>query len=95
MGTLASSGAVDKEQVYSWIQQLTHPDTREHALIELRSFAHGKFFRMKPRLYWCTSVTCDSPHHVCFLVCGVCLDEGVVWQIQIGWQGYTSDRLQE
>ena len=28
--------AVDREQVYSWILELTNPETREHALIELR-----------------------------------------------------------
>lgn len=26
---------VNREQVYVWIQELLHPDTREHALIEL------------------------------------------------------------
>ena len=28
--------AVDREQVYSWILELTNPETREHAFIELR-----------------------------------------------------------
>ena len=31
-------GPVDREQVYQWILDLTPPDTREHALIELRSY---------------------------------------------------------
>lgn len=34
-----ASGAttsVDREQVYTWILELINPDTREHALIELR-----------------------------------------------------------
>lgn len=30
------TSSVDREQVYQWIQELTPPDTREHALIELR-----------------------------------------------------------
>ena len=36
MSRIPSSGNVDREQVYSWILELTNPDTREHALIELR-----------------------------------------------------------
>ena len=28
--------SVDREQVYTWILELINPDTREHALIELR-----------------------------------------------------------
>ena len=30
--------AVDREQVYSWILELTNPETREHAFIELRYY---------------------------------------------------------
>lgn len=28
--------SVDRDQVYTWILELINPDTREHALIELR-----------------------------------------------------------
>ena len=36
-GTNATSAqaSVNREQVYTWIQELSSPDTREHALIEL------------------------------------------------------------
>lgn len=36
MSRIPSSGNVDRDQVYAWILELTNPDTREHALIELR-----------------------------------------------------------
>jgi len=29
-------GNIDREQIYTWIQELTHPETREQALLELR-----------------------------------------------------------
>ena len=29
-------GHIDREQIYTWIQELTHPETREQALLELR-----------------------------------------------------------
>ena len=29
-------GSIDREQIYTWIQELTHPETREQALLELR-----------------------------------------------------------
>lgn len=31
-----TSTAVDKEKIYQWINELTNPETREHALLELR-----------------------------------------------------------
>lgn len=31
----SNSSGVNRDQVYSWIQELSAPDTREHALIEL------------------------------------------------------------
>lgn len=31
-----TQSTVNREQVYTWILELTNPDTREHALIELR-----------------------------------------------------------
>ena len=39
-------GVVDRDQVYTWILELTNPETREHALIELR---YGPF-SLIPRL---------------------------------------------
>lgn len=32
----AAAAQVDKEKIYVWINELSHPDTRENALIELR-----------------------------------------------------------
>ena len=32
----AMVGNIDREQIYTWIQELTHPETREQALLELR-----------------------------------------------------------
>ena len=32
----APGSSVDRDQVYTWILELINPDTREHALIELR-----------------------------------------------------------
>lgn len=34
-GTGAHTSGLNREQVYAWIQELSSPDTREHALIEL------------------------------------------------------------
>ena len=34
--TTGNNNMVDREQVYTWIMELTNPETREHALIELR-----------------------------------------------------------
>lgn len=31
-----SSGPVDREKIYQWIVELSSPDTRENALLELR-----------------------------------------------------------
>lgn len=34
-GTTSAQSSVNREQVYTWIQELSSPETREHALIEL------------------------------------------------------------
>lgn len=34
--TPSPAGAVDRDKIYQWILELTSPDTRENALLELR-----------------------------------------------------------
>lgn len=35
-GVASGTASVDRDQVYIWILELINPETREHALIELR-----------------------------------------------------------
>lgn len=41
-----ASQPVDRDKIYQWILELTNPDTRENALLELRYLSPFRTFEM-------------------------------------------------